>query len=282
MPLKGERGSAIIAACQRTFVALALAGAALGAQGQHVPPRQQQEAADDSLLRELESVVILPSGADQEQGNKPLAPLDHYLEGAPEVNMVRRGAYAWEPLLNGMTTERSVITVDGMRIYGACTDKMDPITSYVETTNLSRARIRSGSAGSMHGATVAGSIDLERRREGFGHRPAFGGAVFAGVEGNSRGQVAGTALHYTDSVRFLNVDATWRRAANYRAGYQAGMDPEVDFSQYTKYNVSAIAGYKLQDGRELEASLIYDRAMDVGYPGLSMDVSLARAVIGSL
>ena len=74
--MKGERGSAIIAACQRTFVALALAGAALGAQGQHVPPRQQQEAADDSLLRELESVVILPSGADQEQGNKPLAPLE--------------------------------------------------------------------------------------------------------------------------------------------------------------------------------------------------------------
>ena len=30
------------------------------------------------------------------------------------------------------------------------------------------------------------------------------------------------------------------------------------------------------------ASVIYDRANDVGYPALPMDVSLARAVIGSL
>ena len=44
--------------------------------------------------------------------------------------MVKRGSYAWEPLINGMATERTVITIDGMRIFGACTDKMDPITSY--------------------------------------------------------------------------------------------------------------------------------------------------------
>ena len=92
--------------------------------------------------------MILPTGqACHAHGDKPLGSLDSYLAGSNSVNMIRRGCYAWEPMLNGMATERSVITVDGMRIYGACTDKMDPVTSYVETSNLSRARIKSGASG---------------------------------------------------------------------------------------------------------------------------------------
>src|SRR5690625_7309573 len=81
--------------------------------------------------------------------------------------MIKRGAYAWEPMLQGMSSERSVLTIDGMRIYGACTDKMDPITSYVEITNLSKVNIQNAQAGSEHGATVAGSFDLVRKKEGF-------------------------------------------------------------------------------------------------------------------
>lgn len=67
-----------------------------------------------------------------------------------------------------MSTERSILTIDGMHVFGACTDKMDPVTSYVESNNLSTIDITSGQAGSMHGATVAGSIDLKRKSTPFG------------------------------------------------------------------------------------------------------------------
>ena len=60
-----------------------------------------------------------------------------------------------------MASERTVITIDGMRIFGACTDKMDPVTSYVEVSNLSEATISSGQQGSCHGNTINGSIDLK-------------------------------------------------------------------------------------------------------------------------
>ena len=60
----------------------------------------------------------------------------------------------WQP-------ERTVVTIDGMRIFGACTDKMDPVTSYVEVSNLSEATISSGQQGSCHGNTIGGSIDLK-------------------------------------------------------------------------------------------------------------------------
>lgn len=260
--------------------ALFLAGTV--AFGQSVPD-SLAGSAQDSLSLELEQVVILPSGQDcHSPGTKPLGSLDSYLEGSNSVNMVRRGYYAWEPLLNGMATERSVITVDGMRIYSACTDKMDPVTSYVETSNLSRARIKNGASGGEHGGTVAGSIDLERRRSGFNAKRRFGGSASAGFEANNGQRIIGTALNYSSPSFYTDVDLTYRRASNYRAGYRSGGPSEVDHSQFTKYNLSAITGYKLSEGNELEAALIFDKATDVGYPGLPMDVSLAQALIGSV
>lgn len=280
MLLEGVR-QAVPNGLRRALLAGLVAGAALHGQGQDTLAARPPSGAPDTLVMELGSVVILPDAGGAEE-HKPLSGLDQYLERSSEVNMLRRGAYAWEPLLNGMATERSVITIDGMRVYAACTDKMDPVTSYVETSNLSRARIKNGSSGAAHGATIAGSIDLERRKAGFAHHPAWAGSFFAGFEGNNSERIAGTALSYADSLFYTNLDATFRKASNYKAGRLEGSSREVEFSQFAKYNLSAIAGYRLGAGREVEASLIYDRATDVGYPGLPMDVALARAVMGSL
>ncbi len=250
--------------------------------GQSVPD-SLVEPPIGTMPLELENVVILPTGQDcHAHGSKPLGSLDSYLGESNSVNMIRRGCYAWEPMLNGMATERSVITVDGMRIYGACTDKMDPVTSYVETSNLSRARIKSGASGGEHGGTIAGSIDLERRRSGFKTKRSFGGSASAGFEGNNSQRILGTALNYSSPSFYTDVDFTYRDAANYKAGHRSGASSEVEHSQFTKYNLSAITGYKLSEGNEVEASLIFDKATDVGYPGLPMDVSLAQALIGSV
>src|SRR5690606_34919126 len=52
--------------------------------------------------------------------------------------------------------------------------------------------------------------------------------------------------------------------------------------QFQKYNLSTNLGYRITDDKVLTASFIFDEARDVGYPALTMDVSLARAVIGSV
>lgn len=248
------------------------------------PAQQKENSPPDSLgLQELQEIILIsnPSGSRM-SGDKALGSIDSYLEESGSVNMIRRGAYAWEPMLNGMAAERSVITIDGMRIYPACTDKMDPITSYVETTNLSNARISEGQFGSTYGGTIAGSIDLERRKTGFSDQKYLGGAVFTGFEANNKQQIYGAALNYSGSKLYTDLDFTFRDAENYHAGKKSGQKNEVDYSQFTKYNFSFITGVKLTENRELEASLIYDKATDVGYPGLPMDVSLAEALLGSL
>lgn len=238
-----------------------------------------QEFPEDSISQVKLQEVIIISGANSKLNKeaKSLGSIDNYLEKSDAVNMIKRGAYGWEPMLQGMATERSVITIDGMRIYSACTDKMDPITSYVEISNFSKADIVSGSSAGVHGGTIAGSIDLIRKKSGFDGK-GFGGSAFGGFETVNKQKILGTGLSYSTRFFFSNIDFTWRDADNYKAGG----DKEILYSQFTKYNLSAITGIKITDNQSIEASVIYDKAADVGYPALPMDVSLAEAGIASV
>ncbi len=239
-----------------------------------------QETPVDSLkLIHLNEVVIISAGQqlDHQKQRKPLSTLDEFLESSRSIKMVKRGAYAWEPTMNDMASERLAITIDGMQIFGACTDKMDPITSYVDVSNLSEAEIGSGQQGAAYGNTIGGGINLKLDKSNF--KPTgWTGALESAFETNNAMRVFGGELNYSDEKFYFNLDGIYRKADNYKAGG----DEEVNFSQFEKYNFSMNSGYKLAEDKSISATLIYDEANDVGYPALTMDVSLARAVIGSV
>ncbi|KIX20323.1 TonB-dependent receptor [Flavobacterium sp. 316] len=227
---------------------------------------------------QLKEILLIGKKATLEQKQfKALATLDEYLQQSGAVEMIKRGGYAWEPNINNMSSERTVITIDGMRIFGACTDKMDPITSYVEISNLSEAAISSGQSGSCHGPTIGGSIDLKRSKSEFGEK-GINGYVHSGYEFNNQQKILGAALNYTDSLFFIDNNVMFRTAENYISGNKN----EVLFSQFRKLNISNTIGYQFNKNKYIETAVIYDKATDVGYPALPMDVSLAEALITSL
>jgi iron complex outermembrane recepter protein len=236
-----------------------------------------QEKDSIKFIDLSEILVIKTANKLEKKQFKPLATIDEYLQKAGTVEMIKRGGYAWEPNINNMSTERTVITIDGMRIFGACTDKMDPVTSYIEVSNLSEAEISSGQNGSCHGPTIGGSINLKRSRSKLGKK-GFNGYLNSGYEVNSRQKIIGGALNYVDSLFFIDNNIMFRDAENYKSGN----NEEVLFSQFKKVNLSSTAGYILNKNKYFEASIIYDKATDVGYPALPMDVSLAEALIASL
>jgi iron complex outermembrane receptor protein len=239
-----------------------------------------QEIRPDSIDRAIAIEEVIITGDTKklhQKQSKSLATIDEFLEKSPKVNMVKRGGYAWEPLINSMATERTIITIDGMRIFGACTDKMDPVTSYVEVSNLSKVQITSGQQGNTHGATIGGGLDLKRysiRNREYGYRARF----ISGYETNNQQKIIGTSLGYNDSLFYANADFTLRDAENYKAGNSK----EIAFSQFRKYNLSGVVGYVPNSKTLIEGSVIYDKATDVGYPALTMDVSLAEALISTV
>lgn len=238
-----------------------------------------QETHQDTISpKQLKEIIVIGKKTQVfEKQTKSLSTVDEYLQKSSRVGMIKRGAYAWEPIINSMPTERTLVTIDGMRIFGACTDKMDPVTSYVEVSNLSEATICSGQEGACFGTTIGGSIDLKRMKNTF-RDTTWNFNLNTGFETNNAQKIAGLAIDYADSLFYVATDFMFRDADNYRAGN----NKEVQFSQFRKLNLSQTIGYKTSELSFLEASVIYDKATNVGYPALPMDVSLAQALITSL
>lgn len=238
-----------------------------------------QETHQDTISpKQLKEIIVIGKKTQVfEKQTKSLSTVDEYLQKSSRVGMIKRGAYAWEPIINSMPTERTLVTIDGMRIFGACTDKMDPVTSYVEVSNLSEATICSGQEGACFGTTIGGSIDLKRMKNTF-RDTTWNFNLNTGFETNNAQKIAGLAIDYADSLFYVATDFMFRDADNYRAGN----NKEVQFSQFRKLNLSQTIGYKTNELSFLEASVIYDKATNVGYPALPMDVSLAQALITSL
>lgn len=235
-----------------------------------------QQVEDSIKTKGIQEVIIIKPNTSYTKEAKPLGSIDDYLNQSTQIEMIRRGAYAWEPNLNNMSTERSLITIDGMRIFGACTDKMDPITSYVEVSNLASAKINNGQQGSCHGTTIGGSINLERTKNNFGPKN-WKFNINSGFETTNNQKILGAAIQFKNNRIYNDANFMMRDAGNYKAGNHQ----EIAHSQYKKINLSETLGFKINNHHLIEGSFIYDKATDVGYPALPMDVSLAEAIIGS-
>ena len=226
-----------------------------------------------------EVVIVSEAGRGRKRSAKgQVASIDEHLSELKNVSLVRRGSYAWEPVVNNMQTERLSTTIDGMKIFYACTDKMDPVTSYVESGNLQSISLNSGLDGNPQATgNIGGSLDLKLRKAGF-DSDAFHASASAGHEWNGHVQVYGADAALSSHRTYLNAGAFFRHADNNKVG---GGD-ELQFSQFQKVNVFTNAGLRLAEKDMLEATFIFDRATDVGYPALNMDVAKAEGLITSL
>jgi len=228
-----------------------------------------------------EVVVVSKAGEGQKRSAKgQVASIEEHLAELSHVDLVRRGSYAWEPVVNNMATERVSTTIDGMKIFYACTDKMDPVTSYVESSNLQSILLNSGLNGNPQSTgNIGGTLDLKLRRSGF-DGDVFQLGANAGYESNGHLQMYGADGAVSLKRFYTNAGVFYRHADNYKEG--GGR--KVSFSQFQKVNVYDNFGIRLTDeGHDvLEGTFIYDRANNVGYPALNMDVLKAEAFITAL
>ena len=226
-----------------------------------------------------EVIIVSEAGRGKKRSVKgQAASIDEHLGELRNVNLVRRGSYAWEPVVNNMQTERLSTTIDGMKIFYACTDKMDPVTSYVESGNLQSINLNSGLDGNPQATgNIGGSLDLRLRKAGFDNDP-YHVSLSAGHEWNGHIQVYGADAALSGHHAYANIGAFYRHADNYKVG---GGDV-LQFSQFQKVNVFTNTGLRLTEKDLVEATFIFDRADDVGYPALNMDVAKAVGLITSL
>jgi len=238
-----------------------------------------QNTADSIRNLQLKEVVVTwKSGLDSINEFKPLSTVDEYMQKLNKVNLIKRGGYAWEPVINNMATERISVTIDGMKIFCACTDRMDPVTSYVGILNLDNIHVGSGLAGNLHSTnSIGGGLDLKLQKAGF-HAKKLNISLNSAYETNGNYRIIGSGLAYSSLKFYTNTGIFYRKSDNYKAGGNS----TVNFSQFEKLNLFTNFGYRLSAQKSIEGTVIYDVASNVGYPALTMDVKSAKGLITSL
>ncbi len=226
----------------------------------------------------LSEVVVIDASVPDEAMTAPKS-VDHRLElklkQLKGVSLISRGSFAQEVIYRGQGDARLQVKLNGMRIYSACTDKMDPSTSYVVANNLQAAEMQSGCATSCGNSGLAGSLNLEMKQADFNPGNRFRWGYDQQFHSNTGGLASAINLQSHHKKFAWRVNGSWQQHGN----YQAGGGQEVAHSQNQKHNWAINSAYRLSEREMLQLDLIYDLAHQVGFPALPMDVGTARAVI---
>ncbi len=207
--------------------------------------------------------------------NSGLNSIDELISKTQGLTVVKRGNYASEPVLRGLNSDRLSITLNGMKIQSACTDKMDPITSYAETGNLESIEISRGSYSCGKCNTKQAGIDLKLKDAVTSNKFKLTGSVSAGYTSSASGKNLEARLNAGFKKYASNYNFIYRSNKDYRTG----TGETVKFSGFNKINFSSSHIFKPVKNFTVSAEVLYDYAWDIGYPALTMDVKSAEALV---
>ncbi|MEI2824313.1 MAG: TonB-dependent receptor [Chitinophagaceae bacterium] len=206
------------------------------------------------------------------------ATLEEIMSRLPEISLLRRGSYGMEPAIRSYSAGQINLLVDGMRIHGACTDKMDPASIYIEPMNLEHLQVQTGVTGFLNGSTIGGTINFKLAEPSFEGKNKISGVVHSGFQSAAKSFYEAMQLNYSFSNWAIKAGATYRKSHNYRSG----SGETINFSQYEKANYSLSVKHRLTSDVFIKADLLTDDGWNIGYPALPMDVGYASARIASI
>lgn len=228
----------------------------------------------------LEDVLIVDSW-EKKHALKPTVDnhqLELQLKQLKGVNLISRGSFAQEVVYRGQSDGRIQVKLNGMRIYNACTDRMDPSTSYVVANNLSTAEVASSCENQCSNNGLAGSLNLKTKEPTFSTTDPWRLGFSQQYQTNTKGLNSAFYLEHNTRKLAWRLNGTWFKNGNYFDGHSK----EILHSQNEKQNWAINSIYKLSPKRFIKLDFIYDLATKVGYPALPMDVGKACAVIGGI
>ena len=182
------------------------------------------------------------------------------------VNAIRRGGHGLDPVIRGQSDQRLNTFLDGAMVYGACSAKMDPASTYANVNNYDSVTVIKGTQSVLFGAGGPGGIVSFKRVTNPVTKPEY--RIGQNFDSNAGAYTtSGNMVFPLSSSSYLRLNGSATNAGNYETG--AGIKPLTEYST-TDYTV--ILGTLLSDGSKLEVNYSNNRQDKVGYPGLMMDI----------
>lgn len=231
----------------------------------------------DSLKTYLinEDIQVVGNLDKCEKHKDNLNNIDNYLATSKNISLVKRGGYFNEIFIRGNSSDRLNITIDGMHIFGACTDKMDPATSYIEPDNLQSINVSCHESESAVSQT-GGSVDFRTKQ--LNYNQDFKYSLSTYISDNSNNFTNRLVLNYSKENIAFGFNAVVKRAGN----YSDGNNNIIENSSYNKENYKFDFRYQLNQDLNISTYAIYDNSFDIGFPALIMDTRSAKSFISSI
>ena len=182
------------------------------------------------------------------------------------VNTIRRGGHGLEAVIRGQSDSRLNTFLDGAMVYGACSSKMDPASTYANVNNYDSVTVIKGTQSVLFGAGGPGGIVSFKRITNPVIKPEY--SIGQNFDSNAGSYTtSGNMVFPLSSSSYLRLNGSKSDAGNYETG--SGIKP---LTEYSTTDYTAILGTILSDGSKLELNYTNNRQDKVGYPGLTMDI----------
>ena len=182
------------------------------------------------------------------------------------VNAIRRGGHGLDPVIRGQSDQRLNTFLDGAMVYGACSSKMDPASTYANVNNYDSVTVIKGTQSVLFGAGGPGGAVSFKRVTNPVTKPEY--RIGQNFDSNAGAYTtSGNMVFPLSSSAYLRLNGSASNAGNYETG--SGIKP---MTEYSTTDYTAILGTLLSDGSKLEFNYTNNRQDKVGYPGLTMDI----------
>jgi len=205
---------------------------------------------------------------------------------SPSVSIVRRSGIANDIIVRGQKKDNISVIIDGVKIYGACPNRMDPPVSHVLTNNIDYIEIDEGPYNVEDFGVLSADVKVHTIKPEAG----FHGDLNLGVGSWGYQKAAATLTGGNDTVRFL-ISGSTESSEQYEDGdgndfvgqiqreIDAGraiptvqyQDKYKDMDAYEKNTLMAKLFWNITDNQELRLSYTANRSDDVLYPSSKMD-----------
>ena len=204
------------------------------------------------------------------------------------ISTIRRGGHGLDPVIRGQSDQRLNSSIDGAIVYGACSSKMDPASTYVNIENYDSITVIKGSQSVLYGAGGPGGVvRYERITEPLAHSQSSKGdsaqakayKFKIGQTFDSNAEAKTTIGDFTLGLgqAYFRINGSYSEAGNYETG--TGLKP---LTEYETSNYAGIIGKRLDDGSKLEFTYTNNSQENIGFAGLPMDIVYSYTDIYSL
>ncbi|MBU3014068.1 TonB-dependent receptor [Poseidonibacter lekithochrous] len=196
------------------------------------------------------------------------------------ISIVRRSGIANDIILRGQKKDNINILIDNAKIYGACPNRMDPVTSHVLSNNIESVKVIEGPYDVENFGTLSGNVIVKTKQPSkdlkaevnlgagsFGYKKAS--AMLSGGTDKFKLLVS-TSIEKGD--QYEDGDGNDFLEQQLEKGVMTGNQySKSDLEAYEKKTVLTKAIFNITDDQDIKLSYTANRSDNVLYPNTPMD-----------